>query len=81
MQLVASQERSVLERRLHVNVPASGVRDGFHGAAHHSNVGANMDRFALINKYRVQMLAYFLEKPRATPDPPGQLYFDSDSSA
>ncbi len=42
--------------------PASGVRDGFHGASHHSNVRANMDRFALINKYHVQMLGYFLEK-------------------
>ena len=53
--------------------PASGVRDGFHGASHHSNVRANMDRFALINKYHVQMLAYFLEKLRATPDGDGNL--------
>ena len=51
--------------------PASGVRDGFHGASHHSNVRANMDRFALINKYHVQMLAYFLEKLHATPDGDG----------
>jgi hypothetical protein len=53
--------------------PASGVRDGFHGASHHSNVRANMDRFALINKYHVQMLGYFLEKLRATPDGDGNL--------
>ena len=53
--------------------PASGVRDGFHGASHHSNVRANMDRFALINKYHVQMLAYFLEKLKATPDGDGNL--------
>src|SRR5579863_1798035 len=53
--------------------PASGVRDGFHGASHHSNVRANMDRFALINKYHVQMLAYFLEKLHATPDGDGNL--------
>ncbi len=53
--------------------PASGVRDGFHGASHHSNIRANMDRFALINKYHVQMLAYFLEKLRATPDGDGNL--------
>jgi hypothetical protein len=53
--------------------PASGVRDGFHGASHHSNVRANMDRFALINKYHVQMLGYFLEKLRTTPDGDGTL--------
>ena len=49
------------------------MRDGFHGASHHSNVRANMDRFALINKYHVQMLGYFLEKLRATPDGDGNL--------
>ena len=32
-----------------------------------------MDTFALINKYHVQMLAYFLEKLRATPDGDGNL--------
>src|ERR1700685_2327977 len=53
--------------------PASGVRDGFHGASHHSNIRANMDRFALINKYHVQMLGYFLEKLKATPDGDGNL--------
>jgi hypothetical protein len=53
--------------------PAGGVRDGFHGASHHSNVRARMDSFALINRYHVQMLAYFLEKLRATPDGDGHL--------
>lgn len=53
--------------------PASGVRDGFHAASHHSNVRANMDRFALINRYHVQMLGYLLEKLRATPDGDGNL--------
>jgi hypothetical protein len=53
--------------------PASGVRDGFHGASHHANVRANMDKFALINRYHVQMLAYFLEKLRSTPDGDGNL--------
>jgi hypothetical protein len=53
--------------------PGSGVRDGFHGASHHSNVRANMDKFALINKYHVQMLAYFLEKLQKTPDGDGNL--------
>lgn len=53
--------------------PQSGVRDGFHVASHHSNVRANMDKYALINKYHVQLLAYFLEKLRATPDGDGSL--------
>ena len=53
--------------------PQSGVRDGFHVASHHSNIRANMDKFALINKYHVQMLAYFLEKLKATPDGDGNL--------
>ena len=53
--------------------PNSGVRDGFHGASHHSNARARMDTFALINKYHVQMLAYFLDKLHATPDGDGNL--------
>ncbi|HLK46655.1 MAG TPA: DUF1552 domain-containing protein [Bryobacteraceae bacterium] len=53
--------------------PQSGVRDGFHVASHHSNVRASMDKYALINKYHVQLLAYFLEKLRATPDGDGSL--------
>ncbi len=53
--------------------PASGVRDGFHTASHHSNVRANMDRFALINQYHVKTLGYFLEKLQKTPDGDGNL--------
>ena len=34
--------------------PQSGVREGFHVASHHSNNRANMDQFALINKYHVR---------------------------
>jgi hypothetical protein len=53
--------------------PQSGVRDGFHVASHHSNNRANMDKFALINRYHTGLLAYFLEKLRATPDGDGTL--------
>jgi hypothetical protein len=53
--------------------PASGNRGGFHGASHHANVKANMDSFALINKYHVQMLAYFIDKLAKTPDGDGTL--------
>ena len=53
--------------------PASGNRSGFHGASHHANVKANMDSFALINKYHVQMLTYFIEKLAKTADGDGTL--------
>jgi len=53
--------------------PQSGIRDGFHVASHHSNNRANMDKFALINKYHVDMLAYFLDKLKSTPDGDGNL--------
>ena len=53
--------------------PGSGVRDGFHTASHHSNARPRMDSFALINRYHVQMLGYFLEKLRATADGDGTL--------
>ena len=53
--------------------PQSGVRDVFHVASHHSNSRANMDRFALINRYHVEMLAYFLDKLKKTPDGDGNL--------
>src|SRR6185436_4387564 len=53
--------------------PASGNRGGFHGSSHHANNKANMDNFALINKYHIQMLAYFIEKLSKTPDGDGNL--------
>jgi hypothetical protein len=53
--------------------PQSGIRDGFHVASHHSNNRGNMDKFALINKYHVEMLAYFLDKLKSTPDGDGNL--------
>jgi Protein of unknown function (DUF1552) len=53
--------------------PASGNRGGFHGASHHANVKANMDSFALINKYHVQMLTYFIDKLAKTADGDGTL--------
>jgi len=53
--------------------PQSGVRDGFHVASHHSNNRANMDRFALINRYHTSLLAYYIEKLRSTPDGDGNL--------
>src|SRR6478752_5143754 len=42
--------------------PASGIRDPFHNLSHHSNVRANQERFALLNRYHVSLLAYLLDK-------------------
>jgi hypothetical protein len=53
--------------------PGSGVREGFHNASHHSNERKNMDQFAVINRYHVAALTYFLDKLRATPDGDGTL--------
>jgi len=53
--------------------PASGVREGFHNASHHSNERKNMDQFAVVNRYHIKMLTSFLEKLRSTPDGDGNL--------
>jgi hypothetical protein len=53
--------------------PESGNRSAFHGASHHANVKANMDNFAVINKYHVAMLAYFIDKLATTNDGDGSL--------
>jgi hypothetical protein len=44
------------------------VRDGFHNASHHSNERKNMDQFAVINRYHVSMLPYFLDRLKNTRD-------------
>lgn len=53
--------------------PASGVREPFHNLSHHSNNRENMDRFAVLNRYHVSMLAYLIGKLKATPDGDGNL--------
>jgi hypothetical protein len=56
-----------------VTFPATNIRDGFHNLSHHSNVRANMDKFAELNAYHHSMFAYYLEKLKATPDGTGNL--------
>ena len=51
-----------------ISFPASGVREGFHNASHHSNERANKDQYARINNYHIGLLAGFLEKMANTPD-------------
>ena len=53
--------------------PKSGVRDAFHILSHHSNVQENKDRFAVLNRYHVNLFTYFLGKLKATPDGDGTL--------
>ncbi len=57
--------------------PASGVRDSFHTLSHHSNNEDQKARFAVLNRYHVGLLAYFLEKLQATPDGDGNLLDNS----
>jgi hypothetical protein len=53
--------------------PKSTVRDAFHILSHHSNIKENIDRFAVLNRYHVGLLAYFLNKLKSTPDGDGTL--------
>jgi hypothetical protein len=53
--------------------PKSGVRDAFHILSHHSNVRENQDRFAVLNRYHVGLLAYLLGKLKSIPDGDGTL--------
>jgi hypothetical protein len=53
---------------------ASGINDPFHNLSHHSEVRANIERYARLNAYHTSAtLAYFLAKLRDTPDGDGTL--------
>jgi len=53
--------------------PKSGVRDAFHILSHHSNIRENQDRFAVLNRYHVSLLAHLLGKLQSIPDGDGTL--------
>ena len=53
--------------------PNSTVRDSFHTLSHHSNSEENKARFAVLNRYHVGLLGYFLERLQNTPDGDGSL--------
>jgi len=54
--------------------PASGINEPFHNLSHHSEVPANIDRYARLNEYHTRAtLGYFLGRLRATPDGDGNL--------
>jgi hypothetical protein len=53
--------------------PDSGVTASFHGASHHGDKPAAKESFAKINRYHMQLFAYFLDRLRSTPDGDGNL--------
>lgn len=53
--------------------PGSGIRDSFHTLSHHSNNEENKARFAVLNRYHVSLLAYFLNKLKSIDDGDGSL--------
>ncbi|MDP1569179.1 MAG: DUF1552 domain-containing protein [Vicinamibacterales bacterium] len=57
--------------------PDSGVNTGFHPASHHQGREDRVTQFAAINKYHVNMVPYFLEKLKNTPDGDGTLLDNS----
>ena len=51
----------------------SGVTTGFHSASHHGEREERVTAFARINRYHIEMIPYFLDKLRRTPDGDGTL--------
>ena len=53
--------------------PEIGVPEAHHPTSHHQNDPDKLARLARINTYHISLLAYYLEKLRATPDGDGSL--------
>ena len=53
--------------------PESGTTISFHGGSHHAEDPKKIEEYAVLNRYHVRMLAYFLDKLRNTPDGDGTL--------
>jgi hypothetical protein len=54
--------------------PASGINDPFHNLSHHSEVPANIDRYARLNEYHTRStFAHLLGRLNDTPDGDGTL--------
>jgi hypothetical protein len=50
-----------------------GVAEAHHPLSHHQNIPDQIARLARVNTYHVNLLAYYLEKLRSTPDGDGSL--------
>ena len=48
--------------------PASGTEKPFHPASHHGGNESAIEEFAVINRYHVSLIPYFLEKLQSTMD-------------
>ena len=53
--------------------PESGTNLSFHGGSHHAEDPKKIEEYAILNRYHVKMLAYFLDKLQRTPDGDGTL--------
>ena len=53
--------------------PASGIKTGSHSASHTTGNPTLKKEFAQMNRYHVDVLAYFIKKLAATPDGDGSL--------
>jgi hypothetical protein len=53
--------------------PESGTTISFHGGSHHAEDPKRIEEYAVLNRYHVKMLAYFLDKLQKTPDGDGTL--------
>jgi hypothetical protein len=53
--------------------PDSGVKTPFHNASHHGEAPDRVLEYAKLNRYHVQLVTYFLEKLKNTPDGDGSL--------
>ena len=53
--------------------PEIGVPDSHHPLSHHMNNVSNLDNLEKIGTYHMQMLAYFMDRLKSTPDGNGSL--------
>lgn len=53
--------------------PESGTNISFHGGSHHAEDPKRIEEYAVLNRYHVKMLAYFIDKLQKTPDGDGTL--------
>jgi hypothetical protein len=53
--------------------PNIGVTDPWHPLSHHQNDPEKLAKLSKVNAYHCSLLAYFLERMRATPDGDGNL--------
>jgi hypothetical protein len=53
--------------------PDIGIADGHHSLTHHQNIPEKIEKVAQIDAFLAKMVAYYVEKLRATPDGDGSL--------